>query len=222
MLKQVTTLKTPIIVPDLVKSFIKYWQKTYNALPKKETVITMVAQFCHESGSGSHCYNYNLCNIKARDNANAVVKYCVLNGVWELDSSGNKIILPPTNPGSWFRAFDSLDEGAEFYCNFLRNSSRYQLAWQQVEAGNPTQFVHELHQSGYFTDHESSYTAGVMSFYNKYMNDAAVSALFASAQPQVTPTSNTAVIVNNNTAPQTAGAIKTIINVFSNFFGKKS
>jgi len=205
MLKQVPTLKTPINVPDLVKSFIKYWQKTYNTLPKKETVITMVAQFCHESGSGSHCYCYNLCNIKARDNANAVVKYCALNGVWEI-VDGKKVIVPPTNPSSWFRAFDTLDEGAEFYCNFLRNSSRYKLSWQQVEAGNPTQFVHELHQAGYFTDFEDKYAKGVMNYYNKWMADPAVQDIFTSMQPKAEPKS----------------PIKSIINVFSNFFGKKS
>lgn len=204
MLKQVPTLKTPVAVPDLVKSFIKYWQQTYNVLPKKESVITMVAQFCHESGSGSHVYNYNLCNIKAKNNTNAVVEYMALKGVWEI-VDGKRVEVPASDPSSWFRSFPTLDAGAEFYCNFLRNSNRYKLSWQQVEAGNPTQFVHELRQAGYFTDFEDKYAKGVMNYYNKYMSDANVQAVFDSMQPKV----------------ELKSPVKTILNVFNSFFGKK-
>lgn len=204
MLKQVPTIKTPVAVPDLVKSFIKFWQKTYNVLPTKETVLTMVAQFCHESGTGSHVYNYNLCNIKARDKANATVEYMALKGVWEI-VNGKRVEVPPTNPSSWFRSFPTLDAGAEFYCNFLRNSNRYKLAWKQVEAGNPTQFAHELRVAGFYTDFEEKYTKGVMAHYNKWMNDKSVQDVFDSMQPK----------------PESKSPAKTIINIFTNFFSKK-
>lgn len=208
MLKQVPTVKTPIAIPDLAKSLIKFWQKTYSALPSKETIISMVAQFCHESGSGSHCYNYNLCNIKARDNANMVVEYMALRGTWEI-IDGKRVEVPPTNPSSWFRSFPTLDAGAEFYCNFLRNSSRYKLAWAQVEVGDPIQFVQELHKAGYFTDLPDRYTKGVMNYYNKYINDPAIDAIFVSMQPKpVAP-----VIPS----PGLAGKV---VSVFSNLFKK--
>jgi flagellum-specific peptidoglycan hydrolase FlgJ len=204
MLKQVPTIKTPVAVPDLVKSFIKFWQKTYNVLPTKETVLTMVAQFCHESGTGSHVYNYNLCNIKARDKANATVEYMALKGVWEI-VNGKRVEVPPTNPSSWFRSFPTLDAGAEFYCNFLRNSNRYKLSWKQVEAGNPAQFSHELRVAGFYTDFEEKYTKGVMAHYNKWMNDKAVQDVFDSMQPK----------------PESKSPAKTIVNIFTKLFSKK-
>lgn len=212
MLKQVPTVKTQVAVPDLVKSFIKYWQKTYNVLPTKETVITMVAQFCHESGTGSHVYNYNLCNIKAKDKANAIVEYMVLKGVWEI-VNGKRVEVSSTNPSSWFRSFPNLDAGAEFYCNFLRNSNRYKISWQQVEAGNPAQFSRELRKAGFYTDFEEKYTKGVMSHYNKWMADKAVSDIFNKLQSEAAPI---------QPKVESKSPVKTILNVFTSFFGKKS
>lgn len=216
MLKQIPTTKTVVSVTDLINSLIKYWQKTYNEVPKKEQILTFVSQIFHETGSTSHCWCYNFgniklgSNIKYKNDPNVHINYCVLKGVWEI-VNGQKVILPPTDSGSWFRAFETLNDGVEYYGNFFKNSTRYKLAWKAVQDGNPTKFAHELRVAGYYTDFEEKYAKGMMNYYNKYMADPNIQKIFDSLQPKETPP-----------VPKPVGAVKVITNIFSNLFGKKS
>lgn len=167
MLKWAPTIKTQFTIFEFTKSLIDVWLKTYNVIPAKEQLGVIIAQWQLETGSGKHCYNYNIGNVKAVDKPNEIVEYCVLNNVWEI-INGKRIILSPNDPGSWFRSFPTLADGVAHHFNFLKNN-RYKHAWTAVESGNPAAFAHLLKIAGYYTASEADYIKLMNSFFNSYM-----------------------------------------------------
>lgn len=162
----VLTKKTACSNKDLCKALIECWQELYGSTPKKEAVGVIIAQHNLETGEGSYCWNWNLGNVKYTKAAGDV-DYIALNGVWEI-VNGKKVILTKDDPGSWFRAFSSLKEGTKFHLLFLKNN-RYKSAWAYIENGDVAGFAKELKRKGYYTAAESSYIAGMMVHFNKYM-----------------------------------------------------
>lgn len=164
----VPTIRTVCTEKDLCKAFIKGWQKLYNSTPSKNSIGVIVAQHNLETGSSTMCWSWNLGNVKYNHTlGDDNIKYCVLNGVFEY-INGQRITLSPTDPGSWFRAFDTLDEGVEFYLKFLANG-RYKKAWEAVITGDPASFTHLLKMASYYTAPESDYLKAEMSFFNQFM-----------------------------------------------------
>ncbi len=161
----VPTIRTVATDYEMCKAIIVAWKELYNEIPKKQSVCIIMAQHMLETG-GNACWSWNIANIKYVA-ANGDVDYCVLKGVWEM-VNGKRVELSPNDPGSWFRAFNTLDEGTKFYLQFL-NGRRYKTAWNAIVAGDPAQFVHLLHVAGYFTAPEADYLKAELIYYNKYM-----------------------------------------------------
>jgi len=165
----VPTIKTTFSKTELIKAFIKAWYELFNYIPKKEAIGVLFSQNAIETGNSTAMWNYNVGNVKYNFNPNdpPSVKYCVLSGVWEI-IDGKKVIIPPSNPGSWFRAFDSLSEGIKFHLDLLKNK-RYKTAWSAIEDGNVELFCEKLKSLGYYTASVTDYIKGMNSFYNPYM-----------------------------------------------------
>jgi len=168
MLVNVPVLRTSISHENFVKSLITIWENQFNTLPSKGQVAIIYAQWGIETGYSAYCYNYNIGNVKAIDNPNEYIEYMKLNNVWEI-INGKKVIIPPDNPGAWFRSFPSLNDGMAFHLSFLQQ--RYKGAWQSILDGDPNQFVHKLKESGYFTASEDAYKKAVISIYSSFMKD---------------------------------------------------
>ncbi len=168
MLQQVPTIKTTPTKQEFTSMCLRVWAEQNNAIPTQQQIAILFAQWGLETNYGANCYCFNFGNVKAVDNPTETIEYCALNGVFEY-INGQKVIIPPTNPGAWFRAFNSLQEGMEFYLGFLRNG-RYKAAWQAVEDGSPQEFVHQLKVAGYFTAPEASYLALEMEIFNDFMS----------------------------------------------------
>jgi hypothetical protein len=168
MLVRVPTVRTNFSVADFIKSACYGWFKIYNTKPLKKNIAVIYAQWGVETGLGSSCWAYNIGNIKAIDVPGQTINYCVLQGVWEI-VNGKRAHLKPEDPGSWFRAFSTLEDGMTFYMNFLRNQ-RYKTAWVAVEKGDPALFSHLLRQQGYYTAPEAGYTKAMQYHFNVFMN----------------------------------------------------
>lgn len=169
MLKKVNTVKTSCSQDELTKGLIEGWKKQFNILPQKKSIAILYAQNNIETGGTTHMWNWNLGNIKAIDDPNNIIEYCALNGVWEI-INGQRIIISPDKPGAWFRSFPTLADGVAFYLNFLKNS-RYKKAWEAIEVGNPSDFVHLLKLANYYTASEEDYVKAVLLYFNKFMKD---------------------------------------------------
>lgn len=168
MLKKVPTVKTSCNTADFVKSCIKAWFKLYKTPPLKNQIAVIYAQNALETGNTYNMYCWNIGNIKAADTTGQTIEYCALNGVWEI-INGKKVVLTPDDPGSWFRAFETLDDGIDFYIDFIKNH-RYKTAWTAIESGDPAAFGHYLKLAGYYTAPEADYVNGLKYNFNVFMN----------------------------------------------------
>jgi hypothetical protein len=243
-LEKVPTVRTSFSVEDLTKSLIKAWYNIYNNYPEKDNIAVIISQWSLETGVGKECWNYNIGNIKAKDDPNTVIKYCALNGVWEVEN-GKKVLIPESSPSAWFRAFDNLDDGVLFYINFLKNN-RYKKAWTAVESGDPETFAQLLKCAEYYTAPESQYAAGLEAYFNKFMKDQMFDNILENIQKETAlPSDNNTSTVppqppvniniiqqeiinntqeinlqNSNNITQIVNIIGNIINFFSKLFKK--
>lgn len=169
MLVRVPTVQTPFFLAEYVEAIIKAWYKIYGSYPSKKSVAVLYSQLGVETALSKKCWNYNLGNIKAIDTPGQNIKYCALKGVWEM-VNGKRVELDSENPGAWFRAFDTFNEGVDFYIGFLRNK-RYKIAWAGVEAGDPVKFATLLRQQGYYTASVADYVKLMNYYFNGFMKD---------------------------------------------------
>lgn len=150
---------------------------------------TLTAQFMGETGSGKHCYNWNLGNKKARDPS---VPHMYLKRVWEVKSPGkvhsevaesgglghiadedeckrrgwycppDKLIgvFQPPHRECRFRAYSSLQEGAALWVDHhLRISRGHADYVALLNAANISGVAHVLKQAKYYTADEARYAA---------------------------------------------------------------
>lgn len=170
MLVKVPTVKTNFSKSDFVEALIKAWKEDYGCLPSKKQISIVFAQWSIETGQGNSCWNFNIGNSKVFDIKGKTVEYIALNGVWEI-INGKRVVLDPSNPGAWFMAFRTLDEGVRHHFNLLKNK-RYQSAWSAIEAESPAQFAHLLKINGYYTASEEDYTKAVVAYSNSFMKSS--------------------------------------------------
>lgn len=141
-LKLVPTVQTKVTTPELIKGFVDGWIKAFNTVPSKESIGVLYAQNALESGETKFMWNYNIGNVKVKDEPGKIVEYMMLKGTWEI-INGKKIIFEPPHPATWFMAFPTLVDGIAHHFSFLKNG-RYKTAWAAIEAGQPAKFAHEL------------------------------------------------------------------------------
>jgi hypothetical protein len=150
----------------LIKALVLAWQDLFGNIPSKGSIGVLWSQYCLETGSGNACWNYNLGNIKKIRNASPE-KYCMLPGTWEMVGGVKKQFFPP-DPTTWFRAYDTLADGAKDYLIQL-SQTHFKRAWPAVVAGSPAEFAHLLKVEDYYTAPESEYVAGVNRYFNEFM-----------------------------------------------------
>ncbi len=164
----VPTIRTTCTTQELCKAIMEGWYNLFGAiLPSKSTVGIFISQIGLETGGQYNQWNWNLGNIKYVS-SNGDEPYIALNGVWEI-INGQKVMIPVTDPGAWFRSFPTLNDGITFYLNFLKNG-RYSQAFIAATQGDLSAFAHQLRIAGYYTASEESYLNGMMGYYNLYNN----------------------------------------------------
>ncbi len=168
---------------DYVRAVLRGWHLVGDGVPLEQSIGVLYAQYMIETG-GKSCFGWNLGNVKhvAGDGHD----FHMLSGVWEgvapdvaerlittgqavADASANhaaavgpsrvSVVFQPPHPATWFRAFDSLDEGMGEHLQLL--AKRFAKAWPAVLEGSVDGFARALHDQHYFTADPGAYAAGM-------------------------------------------------------------
>jgi hypothetical protein len=152
------------------------WIRFFGASPSNDSLALLWAQSALETGRWKdiHCYNYG--NIKKRY-ANPKFNIEDDDHDWCMFRcneliNGKLCWFDPPHLQTHFRAYSSIEEGAEDYINFVANRERYKKAWKEVINGDPAAFSHELKVAGYYTASENLYTRGVIALTNEFKQKA--------------------------------------------------
>jgi hypothetical protein len=109
-----------------------------------------------------------------------LVQRLTRSGLWRLDPNEAhqfavgrgkvSMIAEPSNPASWFRAYDSLLLGMQAFVEMKRKvGGRYHSAWQYVIDGNPDGYARELGRKGYYTASPDVYAAALRKKFVAFM-----------------------------------------------------
>lgn len=173
---RLTPLRTPATASEMFEALKSAWSFAFpEEIPKRESLLVLLAQWAIETGRGKSMWNYNIGNIKSveGDGHDYVFRACdehlpiarakemvaygagLVKIAWEHPDQGlAAVIISPDHPGCRFRAFGSLAEGAVDYLLFLHR--RFSSSWIAVEAGDPGLFAHLLKVHGYYTGPEDN------------------------------------------------------------------
>ena len=155
---KVAARRTALEPEEVRQALTAAWLERFGVSPLSDSVSVLLAQIAQETGFRA-CWNFNLGNVKARPSAIGP-DYCELAGVWEIQN-GERIELKMGEPGTQFRAFRTLNEGAAAYLEVLAH--RFADAWPAVVAGDPIAFAVALKRAHYYTAPLDDYTRGLSS-----------------------------------------------------------
>jgi hypothetical protein len=147
--RHVEAQRTPVSPADLRAAIGRAYTKVTGKATTPELLDTLTAQASLETGRGGSMYNYNFGGIKGHSSSGETADYMtheVLGGQDVKIKQG-------------FRAYASLDAGAEDYVKVLQK--RFGGALDVAQTGNVDGFAHALKQAGYYTASESSYAAAL-------------------------------------------------------------
>lgn len=185
---QLSLRRTIVSLDRMLQALGFAWVQIFNEPAKKEQLVVLLAQGALETGNFSKMWSYNVGNIKSLPNDGRDYTFYKCNEILPVETAnklllsqkadGGKVVITsymadkcnvdfyPSHKYSRFRAFNSLEEGVIDYLNFLY--TKYRPAWSAVLSGDPVNFVHLLKVNHYFTADEATYTASVVSIFNKF------------------------------------------------------
>ena len=184
--------RTPTTPQDVYAALIKAWRAQLGTEPKRESLLVLLAQWAHETGTGRATWCYNLGNVKAkpggardytfftcgeeltREQAQALLKDARVSVVKEYSRGGTTMVsvrIVPDHPACCFRAFRTLDDGAADFLELLRK--RFASAWPAVEDGDPAAFAHLLRLARYYTASVESYTRALKAHFDTFSRSIA-------------------------------------------------
>ena len=149
---------TPCTPVALYASLERAW---VDGSPSRESLLVLLSHWALETGWGHAMHWFNIGNRKHVDGDGRDYTMLRCNEV----IGGHVVWLDPPNPGTWFVAFQTLDEGAADYLAGLRK--QFALAWPAVLAGDVAQFCHLLKVQHYYTADEAQYTATASACYRQ-------------------------------------------------------
>jgi flagellar protein FlgJ len=117
--------------------------------PSKTLLDNLTAQASLETGRGAQMYNYNFGGIKGSSPTGQTTQ-CMTHEV----VAGKDVTVR-----QGFRAYGSLDAGAEDYVQVLRKT--FGTALGKAELADVGGFAHALKQAGYYTASESDYASAL-------------------------------------------------------------
>lgn len=149
---------TPITPDAFASALVAGWRTFFGGDAPRQAIVLLMAQSAHETGEWKYVHNFNIGNVKAveGDGYDWTMFRCR-----EKDKDGKDVWLDPPDPGTRFRAFRSLTEGAIDHLAFLYGRPRYAKAWAELATGNPYKFAAALRVAGYYTDSVKVYAGGL-------------------------------------------------------------
>lgn len=147
---QVEGQKTVVSRADLRSAIAKAYESQTGKKPSQNVLDTLTAQASLETGSGSAMYNYNFGGIKGGAPGTNETAKLRTKEVYD----GKEVEVR-----DGFRAYRSLDAGADDYVRLLRG--KFGAAVERAEAGDINGFAHALKQAHYYTADESKYASAL-------------------------------------------------------------
>lgn len=203
--------KTPISKEDFKSSLINIWDDVFPDIPiTNEAIGILWAQTSLETGNFKHMYNYNLGNVKATPSWSQ-------SNLWTNFSTsevinGEEIKFSKYHPVSFWRAFETLEEGMKQYLSVLAKG--YRSAVIAASKGDTEKFVRELKKNRYFTASESKYNTAVSRIYEQYKEKEENSSFNQMADidiPENTPTEMKNIIYDLANYFKTANPLSNIV-----------
>jgi flagellar protein FlgJ len=149
--RDVEPRRTPVSTADLRSAIGRAYRRLAGGPPSSAMLDTLTAQASLETGGGAQMYNYNFGGIKAGSHAGDRANYLTHEVV-----AGKDLTVRQA-----FRAYTSLDEGAEDYVRVL--SHNFGTALSSAQVGDVRGFAHALKQAGYYTASEDQYASALQS-----------------------------------------------------------
>lgn len=188
--------QTPATPTAVFAALVGAWQRLFGETPSDDSVAVLVSQWALETSWGESCFNFNLGNVPAVDgDGNAFTYYPCWEVVSraeahellkaagerkdgkpgpdvvianETDDAAAVVWFYPDHPRCRFRAFSSLEDGAEAYLKTLFH--RYKRAWASVLLGSPSGFASDLKALGFFKaplDGAQGYRTALVGIFNR-------------------------------------------------------
>lgn len=200
MPEQVPVQRTTPTTKGFARALLLAWHKLFGEYPTKAQAGVLWSQYTLETGRGAACWNWNIGNVKKHPADG--FDWIALPGTWEI-VNGKRVVLDVKNPGSWFRAYGSLDHAMSEHLGFLRNK-RYAPAWPAVMTGDPDAFARKLRALGYYTAPADDYAAGLVRLHEEWMRSAAFEESMDELEPDTEPSAQTLAESNPATFPTTS------------------
>lgn len=148
-IESVAPQRTPVPVSDLRAAISRAYTRVTGQAPPANVLQSLSAQATLETGGGSAMYNFNFGGVKGASphgQSASCLTHEVVNG-------------KDTTVRQNFRAYASLDEGAEDYVRVMVQKFGGALAC--AAAGNLDGFAHALKAAGYYTASETDYASAL-------------------------------------------------------------
>jgi flagellar protein FlgJ len=142
---RVDPTRTPVARTDLRAAIDRAYRSVTGKAASSTLLDNLTAQASLETGGGAQMYNYNFGGIKGESPTGQTAQ-CLTHEV----IGGKELTVR-----QGFRAYGSIDEGAEDYVRVLRKN--FGAALGKAEHADVDGFAHALKQAGYFTASESDY-----------------------------------------------------------------
>ncbi len=184
---EVVTQRTTPSAGEVVALLKRNWTELTEAGAR-----TLTAQFMHETGGGQFCFNWNLGNVKSGanelhmylkgvwevdspDQANAQVAKSGGRGRiataeeikkhgWSCPEGKNVVVFDPPHPQCRFRAYTSLQEGAQKWMGHHKNIAAKNPKYiTEVNSGDCAAVAKSLKKVGYYTGGEADYARSMTS-----------------------------------------------------------
>ncbi len=148
--QQVAARRTPTSLSDVKAALSRALQSATGQRPSSSTVDVLAAQVSLETARGDQMFNFNFGGIKGAGPSGQTATYTTREVL-----GGQDVRLQ-----QGFRAYGSLDEGAQDYVSVLH--TRFPDALAHAAAGDVVGFAHALKQAHYYTASEQQYTQGLL------------------------------------------------------------
>ncbi len=143
--------RTPVTRADLRAALGRAYERVTGKAASSTLLDNLTAQASLETGGGAHMFNYNFGGIKSESPTGQTAN-CLTHEV----VSGKELTVR-----QGFRAYGSIDAGAEDYVRVLRKN--FGVALGKAELPDVAGFAHALKQAGYYTASESDYANALRS-----------------------------------------------------------
>jgi len=166
--KLTPTVATPCTPQVMCAALAAAWLRLFGTEPEPHSLAILLSQWALETGRGKACFCWNIGNARPPTTRGDTL-CCQLTHVSEVLGGVEYFFAPPSR-GSTFRAFASLDEGADFYLGLLH--SRFASAWPAVLVGDPVGYAQALHAAHYFTADVNQYSHTMQQLVEEFLKVA--------------------------------------------------